>query len=377
MEPKIDIETVREDSGKDTTYVKRKSRRKKKKRRILIIILSALLVILAVLIGCGWYLIISGKSKIEEKGKASRPVLEPVQTEEQVIETELLDENTLKYKGVKYRYNEDMINLLFMGTDTTGKLSEKDSSNGEAGQADAIFLAALDNKKKKVTLIPINRDTMTEISIYDLHGQFIGKQTEQLALSYAYGDGEQQSAELTKEAVSNLFYGLPIHGYFAVNISTVPIINDMLGGVELELMEDFTDQDPSYIKGAKVVLNGEMARTYIQSRYSLGDGSNESRMSRQKQYLTALIGKAVAAVKSDMTLPVTLYQTVADYMVTDVSVNEVSYLASQAVGYSIPGDFIKSISGTSEKGEAYMEFTVDEAALYELILDVFYDKVDD
>lgn len=375
MEPdKIDLENVREDEGKGITYVRRKSRKKRRKRRILKTILIFLVLLFAVLIGCCFYLFFSGQQKIEKKGQASRPELKPVKTREVEIKTEILDEDTIKYNGSKYRYNKDMINMLFIGVDTSGTVSAE-NAQADAGQSDTIFVAALNNKTKKITLIPVNRDTMTEISIYDVNGNFIGKQKEQIALSYAYGDGEKMSAELTKEAVSNLFYGLPIHGYFSVNTSAITVINDLIGGVEVSLLGDFTEYDPSYAEGSKVLLQGSFAETYLRKRWGVGDDSNIQRMARQKQYVTALASKMMTAVKQDLTLPVSIYQTVSDYMITDISVDEVSYLATQIVSYSLDGDLIRTIPGSAELVDIYMQFTVDEKAFYELILDVFYEKV--
>lgn len=201
MEPKIDLENVREDDGKDIVYVKRKSRKRRKKKRILKGIALFLLLLFAGLVVCCFGLFFSGQKQIEEKGNASRPELKPVKTKEVKIETEILDEDTLKYNGSKYKYNKDMVNLLFMGVDTTGAVSGESAGQqpvGSAGQADTIVLAALNNKTKTVTLIPINRDTMTEISIYDVHGKFSGKQKEQLALAYAYGDGEKKAQSLRR-----------------------------------------------------------------------------------------------------------------------------------------------------------------------------------
>ena len=64
-------------------------------------------------------------------------------------------------------------------------------------------------------------------------------------------------------------------------------------------------------------------------------------------------------------------------MVTDISADEVSYLATQAVTCSLNDNFIRNISGESAPGDVYMEFTADEKALYELILDIFYEKIED
>lgn len=376
MEPKLNLEQIREDEGKGIAYAKRKSRRRKKKKRILKLILVILILLFLALAVSGAALYFSGQRKIREKGAVSRPELKPVETKEVKIQTEILDENTLKYKGEKYRYNEDMINFLFMGIDTRGTVQEASEDNSEAGagQADTIILAALNNKKKIITLIPVNRDTMTEISIYDRYGEFSGKQKEQIALAYAYGDGEQQSASLTRDALSNLFYGLPVHGYFAINTSAIAIVNDMVGGVEVTLAEDLTEKNPAYTKGSTILLHGTEAEDYLRMRYGLGDGTNAGRMERQKQYLMALASKTLNSVKADLTLPVSIYQTVSDYMVTDVSVDEVTYLASQAVNYTFDPDFIRSIPGTS-KTDVYTQFYPDEEALYELILDVFYDKI--
>lgn len=373
MEPKLDLEKVRVDEGKDFSYVRRKSRRKKRRKRIWLGIgLFLVLFVLSSAAG-GTALYHSGQKKIEEKGEASRPKLEPIKKKEVKVATEILDEDTLKYQGEKYKYNKDMINFLLLGVDTSGEVHAEENK-GEAGQADTIILAALNNKKKTITLIPINRDTMTEISIYNEYGEFLGKQVEQIALAYAYGDGEKKSASLTKEAVSRLFYGLPIHGYFAVNTSAIPVVNDLVGGVEVTLQEDLTSQNPAYTKGSKVLLQGTDAERYLRMRYGVGDESNLSRMERQKQYLTALLSKTLTAVKADLTLPVSIYQSVSAYMVTDISLDEVTYLASQAVEYTLDPNLVRSIPGET-KVDIYAQFYPDEKVLYELILDVFYDKV--
>lgn len=376
MEQKIELDKVQEDEGRGVSYAKRRSKKRRKKKKILKKILLFLLILIIILAGGCVYLFFSGKAKLKEKGDASRPELKPVNTKDVKIDTEILDEDTLKYNGVKYKYNDEMMNFLFLGTDTSGAIFEGEKE-GEAGQADTIILAALDNRNKKITLIPVNRDTMTEISIYDIYGKFVRKQKEQLALAYSYGDGEKKSAELTEEVVSNLFYGLPIHGYFAINTSAIAILNDLVGGVEVTLLDDFSFVDPSYKQGTVVRLQGDFAETYLRGRTDVGDGTNVSRMERQQQYLAALTSQMLVAVRNDLTLPVSIYKTVTDYMVTDISADEVSYLATQAVTCSLNDNFIRNISGESAPGDVYMEFTADEKALYELILDIFYEKIED
>ena len=126
---------------------------------------------------------------------------------------------------------------------------------------------------------------MTEIETRDLYGNYLQNSTAQLALAYAYGDGREESCQLTADAVSNLFYGLPIHGYCAINMEAIDLLNDMVGGVEVTIRDDFSQVDPSMKEGTTMVLKGHQATTYVRSRSSVGDGTNEGRMNRQKEYL--------------------------------------------------------------------------------------------
>lgn len=80
-------------------------------------------------------------------------------------------------------------------------------------------------------------------------------------------------------------------------------------------------------------------------------------------------------LKTDITLPVTLYNTLSKYMVTDISLDEVSYLAVQVLGYHFDENNLYSLEGENVMGEQYEEFHADETALYELILKIFYEPV--
>ena len=143
------------------------------------------------------------------------------------------DESGLVSKnGKKYRYNEDIITLLCMGVDQGSESWEEARSEGENGQADAIFLAVLDQKAHSLKLIGISRDTMTDIATYDRQGNYVGESRNHLALAFSYGTSKQEGAELVKDAVSDLFYHLPIHGYVAIDWDALGKINDSVGGYD-------------------------------------------------------------------------------------------------------------------------------------------------
>ncbi|MCD7836233.1 MAG: LytR family transcriptional regulator, partial [Lachnospiraceae bacterium] len=74
--------------------------------------------------------------------------------------------------------------------------------------------------------------------------------------------------------------------------------------------------------------------------------------------------------------PITFYNTIRNYMVTDIQLDEVTYLASQASGYSFNQESFYSVAGETVMGERFEEYYADETALYELILEVFYYEVE-
>ena len=123
-----------------------------------------------------------------------------------------------------------------------------------------------------------------------------------------------------------------------------------------------------------VTLTGQQARLYIQCRRGDATG-NEDRMQRQKQYMLALIGQAKARVASSPASVLPLYNAVSDYVLTDLDLGKLTYLATQAAGMSFSGDMLR-VTGQAALGDGNrVELTVDQEALYDLILDVFYDEI--
>lgn len=291
------------------------------------------------------------------------------------MEEDNWQEGDVRYEGVHYRYNSEILTFLFMGIDKQGEV--KDAESGiDGGQSDAIFLLVLNPKTKEASVIGVNRDTMTDIDVYSKGGAYMGTVTGQVTLQHGYGDGRELSCERSMKAVSGLFYNLPIHGYFAVNMGAIPLINDAVGGVEVEVLENVKNGEKLLFReGDTVHLQGMDAYYYLKVRDIGSFESAGRRMERQKQYLTAYAAAALSAIKKDITLPVTLYNTLSKYMVTDITIDEVSYLAAQAAGYSFGEENIYSLTGETIMGEKFEEFYVDEEALYELILRVFYEQV--
>ena len=277
---------------------------------------------------------------------------------------EPLKDGMLRYQGKTYAYKEDVMTFLCMGIDKSGE-TKASADLHRGGQADALFLAVMDPCEKKISVVGVNRDTMAELFVYDEEGNYLGREIGQIALQHAYGDGMEESCERTVEAVSNLFYGIPIHGYFAMNMDVIIPLNEAVGGVDVVIGEG----------DEKVHLEGQEAYSFVRNRDMYAPHSAEQRLERQKQYLEAFALQAKKAVAPDLTLPAKLYAEILPYMVTDISASEAVYLATQAVSYTFGQDDLYSLQGEIRMGEQFEEFYPDETALYELILQVFYEEV--
>lgn len=360
--------------GKEPTARRRYRRRILIRRIITVLLVLLITILLLVLLAAGAVLWMNahGRSSLLKR-QEERPDQMEQMAEEETTPAGLPD-GAIRYNGKTYLYKEDILTFLCMGIDRKGEVEAADNLF-QGGQADSLFLAVLDPDEKRIRIIGINRDTMTEINIYDANGLYAGKQVAQIALAHAYGEGLEESCENTVEAVSNLFYGLPIHGYCALNMSVISTVNDAVGGVDVTIPASLVGKEEGWTEGEQVHLMGEAAYTFIHYRDTKVDRSAEERLERQKQYLHAFVDQAKEAMRADMTLPLKLYTQVTPYMVTDITSDEAVYLAGQALSYSFSPEDIYGMEGHVEMGETFEEFYQDDTALYEMILEIFYEEL--
>ena len=265
-----------------------------------------------------------------------------------------------------------------MGIDTEGDVTDL-LEQETGGQSDMLFLAVIDPHEEAIKLIGINRNTMTEVQECDSDLNYLQTVIEQITLQHAYGSGGLDSCEKTVAAVDNLMYMVPIHGYFAMNMGAISLLNDAVGGIELTALETIKSGDIKFTEGEKVTLLGKKAYVYTKYRDWKSANSADRRLERQKQYLQAFVKKTMEMVKNDLSVPLNLYSIVGNYSVTDITVDEMTYLVSMAANYSFDADSIYSIPGETIHPEdtEYEEFWVDETGLYEMILDIFYEPVEE
>lgn len=261
--------------------------------------------------------------------------------------------------------------MLLIGIDEFGTPGETNSYNNTS-QADFLALYVHDLEADRGSVIHLNRDTMADITVLGVTGENAGTRRAQLALAYNYGSGGSVSSNNTADAVSHLLYGVPIDHYLTVTMNAIPVLNDWAGGVTLEVQDDFSALDASLAKGQTVTLMGNQALTYVRTRYGMDDSSNLQRMTRQRQYASAWM-EAARPLLADRAAVGELVMQLSDYHHSDCTADKLNDFA-QMLGKNETIS-ICEIPGQARLGELYMEYYADDAAIQQMVLELFYTPV--
>ena len=175
--------------------------------------------------------------------------------------------------------------------------------------------------------------TASHNPFYDNGIKVINTVTKQIALSHTYGNGKEISCRNTADSVSELLYGMQIDHFISLTMDSVGIYNDLVGGVEVTVLDDFKGIDDTLIKGEKVLLKSKHALNYVRTRYGLDDSSNNNRMNRQQQYVNALFEKSKKITEKNDEFIIDASLKMADYIVSDRSVTQLQELAKKIVDY--------------------------------------------
>lgn len=272
-----------------------------------------------------------------------------------------------------YTPRKDLTNLLILGIDNFGITASSNSYNN-SGQADFLALVVLNEGEKTFRILHLNRDTMTDIHVLGMNGEMLGTHIGQLALAHTYGSGLEDSCENTVQAVSHLLYGAEIDHYISVNMDATAKLNDMVGGVEVRVLDDFSAVDQELKKDEMIRLKGNQALTYVRTRLGVGDETNLARMDRQKQYMEGLAVRLREFSAEDENFLLTAFHALSEYMVTDVDLGMLERLSDVLQEYEFQG--IYSLEGEITKGESYMEFYVNEEVLKKQMIQLYYVKAE-
>lgn len=307
--------------------------KKKKKSLAFKISMGLLFVLLAILIIGGGY-IIGTLSKMEQT---------KINTENLGIAEDEFEQ---------YKNANKITNIALFGVD---------SLSGEGGRSDSIMVATVDPVHKKLKITSIMRDSYVYI---DGYGQ------DKINHAYAYG-----GPELAIKTINENF-GLNIENYATVDFSSLPVIIDLLGGIDIEITSDEIEYINDYINSLNSLegtssaniyspgvqhLDGIQALAYSRIRYTAG--GDYVRTQRHRTVLNALFDKVLSS-------PVTSYPALLNdllpYVETSLSTTEILSLATEvaSIGNNLEQDRFPRdgyAEGANIDGIYYLTFDIETA----------------
>ena len=103
--------------------------------------------------------------------------------------------------------------------------------------------------------------------------------------------------------------------------------------------------------------------------------SSLDRQTRQSQFVEAFCKQALSSAQGNVGTLVNLYTTASNYAVTNLGLNEFSYLASSVLATGITSVDMTTLQGTMQQGDKFAEFYLDKTNVYETVLNVYYHEV--
>ena len=284
---------------------------------------------------------------------------------------------TVEINGKTYREKPAVTTILVCGVDKEQKNEDSEDSFKEyrrGGQADFLLLLAIDHTDKKIHQMQIDRDTMADVITLSIFGKEAGSRVMQICLAHAYGASPEDNAKYTVKAVRNLLGGIEIDGYYVIDYTGIPALNDALGGVTVHLDFDMTSVNPEWEKGKTITLHGKDAETFVRTRQTIGAGTNEERMVRQGEYMRNAISQMSRRIKADLGFADTLVETLKDLSVTNMTTKRLAEELKDVYGYqTLPVDHPAGEYTIGENG--LVEFHMEDGAAVKWVLEHMYMEV--
>ncbi|MED1412270.1 MULTISPECIES: LCP family protein [Bacillus] len=193
------------------------------------------------------------------------------------------DKSDLRDKAVKPITNN--VSVLIMGVDES---DVRGKEYGGAIRTDALLLATFNKDSKTVKLLSIPRDTYTYIPVE--------KKKDKITHAHAFGstkNGKDGGPQASIDAVENLM-NVPVDYFVKFNFKSFIKIVDDLGGIEVDVPVEFTEQDSNdnaeaiHLKKGVQKLNGEEALALARTRHI---DSDAMRGQRQQLVIEAILKK--------------------------------------------------------------------------------------
>ena len=208
--------------------------------------------------------------------------------------------------------------MLLMGTDESADRQD-DEELGGLFRTDTIILARVDPKEQSLTLVSIPRDTQVDLGEYG---------TQKINAAHTFG-----GPTLAVQTVEDLT-GVEISHYAEIDFDGFIGMVDALGGIEVDVPMTIDDEDAGgHIDAGLQTLDSWQALTLCRARNAYEEVVGQGdlyRAANQRLVLGAIVKKILSSDPATMTNAI---NTCAQYVRTDLDMNEILDLAQRFQGF--------------------------------------------
>ena len=188
---------------------------------------------------------------------------------------------------------KEPLNVLVMGSDTReGEGNNIDNLTGGGERSDTTILFHISADRERAYGVSIPRDSLvTRPECEKSDGTKIPGGTD-VMWNEAFSLGGPACTIQQFESLTDVF----VDHYVVVDFVGFEAMVDAIDGVKVCIPEDIVD--PAHginIPAGTREIRGREALNYVRARYTLGDGSDIGRISRQQAFIASMVNKVVSA----------------------------------------------------------------------------------
>lgn len=230
-----------------------------------------------------------------------------------------------------------------------------------SSKADMLMLMVLDESSKTITSLQLNPDTLVSFTPQGTHDAL----EIPLGETYSYGSGGSDSCLNLMKSMSSLLGGVSLQHYMFFTLDAVGIVNDLIGGVDVEI----TDDIPGFTKGETVHLSGSATTDYFDFR-AASDVDNSGHMGRQQQYIAKSYTPFTQNMQQENFLT-RLTVKLGERMDTDMTLSQMAQLM-ELMGSCTLDETIHTLSGTAEAADGQFRFRADADSVNSTLNTLFF-----
>jgi len=357
--------------GKFFTSLKNNWTKMRKIQKVTILVALAFLIV----IGAGfWYY-----SAVIANPKATLGPKSAPKKVEKTTEKHNSNDDLNQWRAEDY-YDSSIVNFVLLGFDTDDERREMDGEGWGEGFAgarpDSIRVISINLDTYTSAVVSIPRDTYVRIA--NTNGK------DKINASYMYGrlaahqQGITDEEEINKmgldyvmQTISNVFGGVPMDYYMAIDFDTVINFVDAIGGVRYDVDIEVRDENGNLMleKGPQV-MNGTQAYIYLQDRQHT-PGGDMGRTEHHTMFLKAMAKQLVDNAKLMDALKFLIYDKNMGNIETNMTVDQImsaGYIAKE-LNLTDINPYTLECRNDMMDGLAYV--VMDQEARSELIKKVF------